>query len=86
MSVRKSLAFLAACWAVSLLLSLPPAALRSPPMRARPEFGGACLPAFSAGPAAFPAAYFALGFLVPVAMALAANLKVAGIAKYHEYR
>ena len=82
-SFRKALLFLLLSWALSVLISAPVAA-SWPPLRYRREFGG-CLPAFTHN-VVFPAVYFALGFVTPILIVVGVNLKIVGIAKYHQFR
>ena len=82
-SLRKSVALISMSWFVSLSISVTCLA-SLPPLAFRPEFG-ACLPVFRHN-AVFPVAYYSLGFLLPICIVIAFNLKIVSIAKYHQYR
>ena len=82
-SLRKSVALISVSWFVSLSISVTCLA-SLPPLSFRPEFG-ACLPLFRHN-AVFPVAYYSLGFVLPICVVIAFNLKIVSIAKYHQYR
>ena len=82
-SLRKSVALVGASWLVSIAISATCLA-SLPPLSFRSEFGG-CLPVFRHN-AVFPVAYYSLGFVLPICVVIAFNLKIVSIAKYHQYR
>ncbi|XP_049771219.1 uncharacterized protein LOC126141559 [Schistocerca cancellata] len=83
-SARRVAAGLAAAWAASLALALPPLFLAAPAYRYSAAQAG-CAPD---GAAAlwYSAAYAVLALLLPTAVILACNVKVLMIARYHRHR
>ncbi|XP_049807487.1 uncharacterized protein LOC126249672 [Schistocerca nitens] len=83
-SVRRVAAGLAAAWAASLALALPPLFLAAPAYRYSAAQAG-CAP--DGGAALwYSAAYAVLALLLPTAVILACNVKVLMIARYHRHR
>ncbi|XP_049842213.1 uncharacterized protein LOC126292487 [Schistocerca gregaria] len=83
-SARRVAAGLAAAWAASLALALPPLFLAAPAYRYSAAQAG-CAPD---GAAAlwYSAAYAVLALLLPTGVILACNVKVLMIARYHRHR
>ncbi|XP_046991923.1 uncharacterized protein LOC124597889 [Schistocerca americana] len=83
-SARRVAAGLAAAWAASLALALPPLFLAAPAYRYSAAQAG-CAP--DGGAALwYSAAYAVLALLLPTAVILACNVKVLMIARYHRHR
>ena len=97
MSLRKCLAFLCGSWAASTLISVPYVGLSitnfanvSSSFNVTNDSGSVAAAVCSADPASAGAAasvvYHGVAFAVPIVAVLVVNLKIVGIAKYHQFR
>ena len=95
MSLRKCLAFLCGSWAASTLISVPYVGLSitnfaNVSSSVTNGSGSVAAAVCSADPASAGAAasvvYHGVAFAVPIVAVLVVNLKIVGIAKYHQFR
>ena len=83
LSFKKALFLLTFVWLINLTLASP-TLFSSPSLSFYPGLG-ACCPSFPDNPF-YPPCYLLTGFLLPLLLILAVNLKIVTIAKYHQFR
>ena len=80
---RKTILFISMSWIVVIVVSIP-IVFSFPPLSFRLMVGG-CWPIFKHN-CLFTSIYNLVGIIIPVIIVFSVNMKIVGIAKYHQFR